>query len=192
MASDLIRSTYRRVWWALMLRGLFAIALGTLVLWRPLDSIASFALVIAFWALFTGFVEILHAFELRRVYANWWVALLGGLVGVVFGVAALNYYPQLSLTFAVVWATWWLFVTGGFAVMVALIQRKLGMGWGWTLAFGIVAFGAGVVALMNPPATLAAIMGLISGFALLSGAVLVTAAFRLSALREQLTAHPAT
>jgi len=148
--------------------------------------------VIAFWALFTGFVEILHAFELRSVYANWWVALLGGLVGVVFGVAALNYYPQLSLTFAVVWATWWLFVTGGFAVMVALIQRKLGMGWGWTLAFGIVAFGAGVVALMNPPATLAAIMVLISGFALLSGAVLVTAAFRLSALREQLTAHPAT
>src|SRR5258706_12833757 len=65
MASDLIRSTYRRVWWALMLRGLFAIALGTLVLWRPLDSIASFALVIAFWALFTGFVEILHALELR-------------------------------------------------------------------------------------------------------------------------------
>jgi len=192
MASDLIRSTYRRVWWALMLRGLFAIALGTLVLWRPLDSIASFALVIAFWAMFTGFVEILHAFELRPVYRNWWFALLGGLVGVVFGVAALYYYPQLSLTFAVIWATWWLFVTGGFAVMIALIQRKLGMGWGWTLAFGIVAFGAGVVALMNPPATLAAIMGLISAFALLSGAVLVMGAFRLSALKEQLTAHPAT
>ena len=40
MASDMIRSTYHKVWWAFMLRGLFAIALGVIILWRPIDSIA--------------------------------------------------------------------------------------------------------------------------------------------------------
>src|SRR5690349_23606974 len=96
VAFDLIRSTYRRVWWAFMLRGLFAIALGSFILWRPLDSIASFALLIAFWALFTGFIEIIHAFELRGVYRPWWMILLGGLISVGFGVTALDYYPTLS------------------------------------------------------------------------------------------------
>jgi len=194
MASDLIRTTYRRVWWALMLRGLIALAVGVLILWRPLDSISSFALVIAFWALLAGFEEILRAIELRKVFSSWWALLLGGLISVGFGVAALYYYPGLSLAFAVVWATWWLFLTGGFAVAIALMQRRLGMGWGWTLAFGIVAFGAGVLAIMNPPATLSAIMGLICGFALLSGVVLIVTAFRLNSLKEQLVqaVNPAT
>ena len=186
MASDVIRSTYRTVWWAFMLRGLFALALGVFILWRPIDSIASFALVIAFWALFTGFIELIHAFELRSVYGPWWVALLGGLISVGFGIAAFYYYPQLSLTFAVLWATWWLFLAGALAISIALMQRKLGIGWGWTLAFGILSFGTGVLALMNPPATRAAIMGLIAGFAILSGVVLIMGAFKLSSLKDKL------
>lgn len=186
VASDLIRSAYRGAWWSLMLRGLFSLALGVFILWRPMDSIASFALVIAFWALFGGLVQMINAFELRRAIANWWVVLLSGLISVAFGVAALYYYPQLSLSFAVVWATWLLFLVGGLAVSAALMERRLGMGWGWTLAFGIVAIAAGVLAIMNPPATLAAIMGLIAGFALVSGAVLVTTAFALSALKHEL------
>src|SRR5262249_11921835 len=98
------------------------------------------------------------------------------------------------LAFAVVWATWLLFLTGAIAVAVALMQRSMSMGWGWTLTFGIVAFAAGVVALTNPPATLAAILSLISAFALASGVVLVTCAVRLSSLRDKVVsaAHPAT
>jgi len=187
VASDLIRSTYRGVWWAFMLRGLFAIALGAVVLWRPIDSIASFALVIAIWALFSGFIEMIHAFELRRVTRRWWVALLSGLISVGFGIAALYYYPVLSLAFAVVWVSWWLFLTGALAVSAALMERKLGMGWGWTFTFGVVSFAAGAIALMNPPATLAAIMGLIAGFALVSGIVLIMAAFGLSSLKDKLS-----
>ena len=187
MASDLIRSTYRSVWWAFMLRGLFAIALGLVILWRPIESIAAFALVIAIWALFTGFIEIIHAFQLRTAFRQWWVMLLSGLISVGFGTAAFNYYPLLSLTFAVIWATWWLFLSGALALSAAMMERKMGVGWGRTLAFGVVAFVTGVVALMNPPATLAAIMGLIAGFALVSGIVLIIGAFKLSSLKSKLS-----
>lgn len=187
MASDLIRSTYRSVWWAFMLRGLFAIALGLVILWRPIESIAAFALVIAIWALFTGFIEIIHAFQLRTAFRQWWVMLLSGLISVGFGIAAFNYYPLLSLTFAVIWATWWLFLSGALALSAAMMERKMGVGWGRTLAFGVVAFVTGVVALMNPPATLAAIMGLIAGFALVSGIVLIIGAFKLSSLKSKLS-----
>src|SRR6476646_4462661 len=104
MASNLIQSAYRGTWWALVLRGIFGIALGAIILWRPLESIASFALVIAIWAFFSGVVQIVHAIDLRAVFSQWWVMVLSGLVSVAFGVAAVYYYPALSLTFAVVWA----------------------------------------------------------------------------------------
>ena len=186
MASDLIRSTYRRAWWAFMLRGLFAIALGAIILLRPIDSIAAFALLIAVWALFSGFIEMIHSFDLRAVNRQWWVVLLSGIVSVGFGIAALYFYPALSLAFAVVWAAWWLFLTGAIGVSAALMERRMGMAWGWTLAFGVVSLAVGVIALMNPPATLGAIIGLIAAFAIVSGIVLVSAALGLSSLKDKL------
>jgi uncharacterized membrane protein HdeD (DUF308 family) len=185
MASDLLQSAYRRTWWALFLRGLLALAVGIFIFWRPLDSIVSFALLIALWALFSGIVQIVHGFDLRTEYDKWWLLLLSGLVSVVFGVAALYYYPALSLVFAVVWATWWLVLTGGFAIYAAIVERRVGLSWGWTLTLGIVSIVAGVFALMYPPVTLAAIMGLIAGFAILSGVVLLIAAFRLSSAKHE-------
>ena len=52
-----LRGVYHRTWWALMLRGLLGLAVGIYIFARPLDSVAAFALVIAFWALFVGSVE---------------------------------------------------------------------------------------------------------------------------------------
>ena len=188
MASDLIQSAYRRTWWALVLRGLFGIALGAIILWRPVESIASFALVIALWASFSGVVQIVHAIDLREVFSQWWVMLLGGLVSVAFGAAAVYYYPVLSLTFAVVWAAWWLLFTGVVGIYIAMQERSLGMPWGWTFVFGLSGIVASALAFMNPPATLGAIMGLIAGFAIVSGVVLLVGAYKLSTAKDRISA----
>jgi uncharacterized membrane protein HdeD (DUF308 family) len=188
MASNPIQSAYRRTWWSLVLRGLFGIALGAVIFWRPMESIASFALVIAIWAFSSGVVQAVHAIDLRAVFPQWWVLLLSGLVSIGFGVAAIYYYPTLSLTFAVVWAAWWLLFTGGLAIYIAVQERSLGLPWGWTLVFGLVGVAASAVAFMNPPATLAAIMGLIAGFAIVSGAVQLLGAYKLSTAKEQIAA----
>jgi len=185
--SDVIRTAYRRAWWALLLRGLFALAIGIVILWRPFDSIAAFALVIAWWALFSGVIQVVHAFDLRAVFSRWWVLLLSGLVGIVFGIAAMYYYPSLSLAFAVLWVAWWLLVTGAFGILAAMMERRVGIPWGWALAFGILAIAAGVVALMSPSITLATIMALIAGFAIISGVVHLIGAFKLSSLKADVT-----
>jgi len=184
MATDLIRSAYRRAMWALVLRGVIALAIGVFILWRPMESIASLALVIALWAMFVGVVQIVHALELRAVLDRWWVLLLAGLVSLVFGIAAIYYYPGLSLAFAVVWFTWWLVLTGVLAIFGGLMEKKLGLSWGWTVAFGALSLVAAVFALMQPPITLAAIIGLIAGFAIISGVMLLMGAFRLSAIER--------
>ena len=184
MATDLIRSAYRRAKWALIIRGVIALALGLFIFSRPMESIASLALVIALWAIFVGVVQIVHAFELRAMVDRWWVMLLAGLVSLLFGIAAICYYPGLSLAFAVIWFTWWLVVTGVLAIFAGLMEKRLGLSWGWTVAFGVLSVLAGVFALMQPPVTLAAIIGLIGAFALVSGVVLLIGAFRLGAIER--------
>lgn len=188
MASDLIQSVYRHAWWSLVVRGLLGLAVGVCILWRPMESVAAFALVIAIWALFGGIVRMVHAFDVRGVFSQWWVLLLEGLVGVAFGAAAFYYYPELSLTFAVVWVAWWLVLTGGLAIYAAVQERQLGLPWGWTLAFGIAAVATAVLAFTNPPATLAAIMSLIAAFAIVSGVVLLIGAYKLSSAKDTLAA----
>jgi len=188
MASDLIQSAYRRAWWSLVVRGLLGVALGVFILWRPIESIAAFALVIATWALFGGVAQIVHAFDVRPVFTQWWVLLLGGIVGVAFGIAAFYYYPDLSLTFAVVWTAWWLLLTGGLAIYLAMQERQLGLPWGWTRTYGIAAIVTSALAFMKPPATLAAIMGLIAGFAIVSGVVLLVGAYKLASAKDALVA----
>jgi hypothetical protein len=184
MTTDLIQSTYRRTWWALVLRGLLGLATGAVILWRPLASVAALALLIAVWAIFSGTVQIVQAVDLRPLFKRWWLMLVGGLVSVAFGGAALYFYPALSLAFAVAWTAMWLLVTGTFAISTAMAERRLGAPWGWTFAFGLLAIAAGVLAVVTPPATLAALMGVIAGFGLAGGTVHLIGAYRLASFKR--------
>lgn len=121
----------------------------------------------------------MHAVELASAMKHWWVVLLTGLVGVGFGIAALVYYPVLSLAFAVVWVAWWLTFTGGLGIYAAFRHRRLGVPWGGAGLFGVLSLGAGIFALLSPHT---AIMGLIAGFALVSGVVLIIGAFKLRSI----------
>ena len=147
MLTDALVSAYHRSKWALLIRGLLGIALGIFIFVRPLDSVAAFALVIAIWALADGIVSIVHAFDLRAVIAHWGLLLVSGIVSVLFGIAALYYYPALSLTFAVMWTAWWLIAGGALGIYVALQERKTELPWGWTLTSGLIAIAFGILAM---------------------------------------------
>ena len=186
MVTEEIKSAYQRTKWALVIRGLFSIAVGVLILARPLASVAAFALVIALWAMIDGIVRIAHSFDLKAIAPHWWVLLLSGLVSVGFGVAALYYYPGLSLSFAVVWSALWLMFVGVLSGYVALQERAMGVSWGWTLAVSVLAVVAAVLALMYPGVTLAWLLGLIASFALVGGIVMLTAAWKLHSFEQKI------
>jgi uncharacterized membrane protein HdeD (DUF308 family) len=179
MAQSEITQAVKRVWWALVIRGVLAIVLGIFIIARPLESVAAFALVIAIWAVVQGLVNIVHAFDLRSIAPHWWLLFLSGLISTGFGVAALYYYPGLSLTFAVVWVAWWLMLGGIAGISVAVQERRLGMSWGWTMALGVLSIAASIYAFVSPPVTLVALMGLISAYAIVGGIILLVGAYRL-------------
>lgn len=187
MTTDIIQSAYRHAWWGLVVRGLLGIAIGVVIMWRPFESVAVFALFIAIYAVFSGIVQIAHALDLRPVFDHWWLMLLGGLVSIGFGGAALYYYPTLSLAFVVTWTAWWFLFTGALAAYIAYVEHSIEAPWGWTLTFGILSIVCGVLALVSPMTTLAALMALIAGFALVGGLVLLIGAYRLSSLKREVT-----
>jgi uncharacterized membrane protein HdeD (DUF308 family) len=184
MIASELRKAYNTTKWALLLRGLLSLAVGIAIIWRPMTSVVALALVIALWSLFDGMINIVRSFDLRGVVQHWWVMLIAGIVGVAFGVAALYYFPGLSLTFAVIWTAYWLTVTGVFAVYIAWQERSAGLSWGWTMAFGLVAIAGGVIAFMNPQATLASLLGVLAGFAIISGVFLLIAAGSLVSAKQ--------
>src|SRR5262245_49743101 len=179
MAQSEISQAVKRVWWALVIRGVLAIVLGIFIIARPLESVAAFALVIAIWAVVQGLVNIVHAFDVRAIAPHWWLLFLSGLISTGFGVAALYYYPGLSLTFAVVWAAWWLMLGGIAGISVAVQERRFGMSWGWTMTLGVLGVAAAVYAFMSPPVPLVALMAIISAYAIVGGVILLVGAYKL-------------
>jgi uncharacterized membrane protein HdeD (DUF308 family) len=184
IASD-IKNAYNQTKWALLLRGLLSLFVGIAIIWRPMSSVVALALVIALWSLFDGTVAIVRSFALRGMVQHWWVMLLAG-TGRRFRRGGVVLLPRLSLTFAVVWTSYWLTFSGVIAAYVAWQERSLGLSWGWTMAFALVAIAGGIFAFMNPQATLASLLGLLAGFAIISGVLLVIAASRMISVQQDI------
>lgn len=183
MQSELGHQMYHRTRWSLVLRGLIWLALGILIFVRPLESVAALALVIAIWALVSGISQIVQAVEMRAAVVHWWLLLVSGIISVAFGIAALRFYPALSLAFAVIWTAYWFVLTGVISISMSLQERRIGIPWGWTGFFGVVAVLAGLYAFFFPPATLAVIMGLLAGLAIVGGCAQLLGAYALGRIR---------
>ena len=69
MIATEIHNAYNQTKWALLLRGLLSLAVGIVILARPMDSVVALALVIALWSLFDGIVGIVRSPRLRATVA---------------------------------------------------------------------------------------------------------------------------
>ncbi len=168
-----LNHTFRRARWGLILRGLLAIAFGIFALTRPLQTVAILALVVAFWAIVSGITAIVYALDLRHLAKHWWLVLVGGIISTLFGVVAIFRYPTLSLAFLVLWTAWWLFSLGITEIATSIQERRAGWPWAWHMIVGAIGILAGIFALFNPPATLAALTFWIGFVALFLGVALL-------------------
>jgi uncharacterized membrane protein HdeD (DUF308 family) len=67
---------------------------------------------------------------------------------------------------------------------VAVQERRAGVSWVWTMAFGVVAIVGGVLAFMYPGVTLASLMGVIAGFAFVGGVLLLMGARKMQSFQS--------
>jgi uncharacterized membrane protein HdeD (DUF308 family) len=82
--------------------GIVDIAAAAVAVFWPGITVVAFVFVVAFWAIFTGVLELMAAFRLDFIDGRGWL-IFGGIVSVLYGVL-LIVAPMIG---AVV-LTWWL------------------------------------------------------------------------------------
>jgi uncharacterized membrane protein HdeD (DUF308 family) len=116
ITSFQIREVFSQ-WWVVLLEGLAGIVVGIIALVYPQVTAGALLLLIAFWAVFTGIMEIIAAIRLRKEINNEWTLIVNGILSVFLGVI-LFVYP-LSGALGLIWAI------GIYAVFSGLLMLYL-------------------------------------------------------------------
>ncbi|MDT3682311.1 MAG: DUF308 domain-containing protein [Truepera sp.] len=113
----------------------------------------------------------------RLFTTNWWAIVLRGVVGLLFGVAALV-WPALTLTVLLALFAAFALVDGAFALVAVLFGRAEGRWW-VQLVEGLISIAAGLVTLAVPGLTAVAFVLVVAAWAVLSGIFRIVMAIRL-------------
>lgn len=108
-------------WW-LALVGVLGLGAGIVAFMNPALVAQFFVLIIGFWAIMTGVLEIWGAIALRKEIDNEWMLVLSGVVAVLFGLIML-FSPTAVLTLVWVIGFYALFAGVCFVVLAFRMRR---------------------------------------------------------------------
>jgi uncharacterized membrane protein HdeD (DUF308 family) len=167
-----------QTWWMFALRGAVALLFGILALaWPGLTLLWLVALFAAF-ALISGGVSVAAAIRNRKAEDHWWLALVLGLVSLGAGVIAII-HPALTALVLVLLMGANAIVTGILDISMAARLRKAAFrGKGLLILAGLVSLAFGILVFLFPGAGALALVWMISFWAILSGLLLLGAAWR--------------
>jgi uncharacterized membrane protein HdeD (DUF308 family) len=111
---------------------------------------------------------------------NWWAFAIRGLLAIGFGLIALFTPGVTMLSLVLVFAAYSI-ADGVFAIVSAVRAASRGERWGWLAAEGVVGLIAGAAAVVMPGLTVVVFVLLVASWALLTGALMTAAAFKLDA-----------
>ena len=109
---------------------------------------------------------------------NWWAMAIRGVVTILFGLAAFllpfTTVASLVLLFAV-----YMLADGVFAIVAGVRAAARHERWGFLLVEGVVDLLAGAAALLVPGLTVLVVVSLLGAWSVVTGALMLAAAFRL-------------
>jgi uncharacterized membrane protein HdeD (DUF308 family) len=173
-----------RNWWALALRGLFAILFGLAALAMPRVTLAAVILLFGAYAIADGVFAIVAGLRAAGRQERWWALMLEGIADIAAGVAAFA-WPGLTALLLLYLVSLWAVVTGLLEIAAAVRLRRTVRGE-WLLALnGIISVLLGVFLVVFPGGGILAVMFWIGGYAIFFGVLLLGLAFRLRSLRHR-------
>jgi uncharacterized membrane protein HdeD (DUF308 family) len=109
---------------------------------------------------------------------NWWALALRGVIAIVFGLVALFLPVAAMLSLALVFGAY-LLVDGIFGILSVIRAAQANERWGLLLAEAILNILMGALALVFPISAVLAFVIITAAWALLTGALMLAAAFKL-------------
>ncbi|MGZ5916359.1 MAG: HdeD family acid-resistance protein [Methyloceanibacter sp.] len=110
---------------------------------------------------------------------SWWAVGLRGILGIVFGLICLL-TPGIAVGAFVLLFAAYMLVDGVFAIASGVRAARNSERWGLLLLEGIVDIAAGIVAILWPAITLVVLVWIIAIWAVVSGVLMLAAAFTLN------------
>jgi uncharacterized membrane protein HdeD (DUF308 family) len=177
---DVLRIVGRSWGWVLFF-GIVTLGLGVVVTVRPRDTIYAFAIVLGIWLFVAGLFRIVAAIGDREDTAGgrWLLALLG-LVSVIVGILFLRRTDETVTTLAFLIGLFW--VVGGIIEFFTAYSDQGSPARPWRIGMGVLAFAAGVVTLVWPNLTLAALAVIMGIWLIIYGLLEIALSFQLRSL----------
>jgi uncharacterized membrane protein HdeD (DUF308 family) len=145
--------------------GVLLIVLGFLAVLMPAVAALATALVFAWLLILAGACELANAMQTRRAKGFGW-KLFAGLLTLALGIA-IAVGPLAGVATLALLVGGFLLVSGVTRAMLAWRLRPA-PGWGWVMFDGVLSIVLSILILVGWPATSLAIIGLLTGFSLLS------------------------
>ena len=171
--SDLLA----RNWWAVALRGLFAVVFGLAALLLPALTIGSLVLLFAIYMAADGVFAIVAGVRAAAHHERWGLLILEGVVNLVAGAAAFL-LPGMTVLVLVTLLGIWSVVTG-VLLLVAAFRLHAGHGRWWLALSGLVSLIWGVALYAAPVAGALVLTWWLGIYAFAFGIALLVLAVRL-------------
>jgi uncharacterized membrane protein HdeD (DUF308 family) len=167
-----------RNWWALALRGLFAILFGVAAFAWPSLTLAALVILFGAYALVDGVFALIAAVRAAEAHERWWLFVLEGLAGIIVGIITFV-WPGITALVLLYLIAWWALVTGVLEIAAAIRLRRV-IRREWTLVLGgLASVIFGLLLLYRPGAGALAVIWLIGIYALVFGVLFLMLGFRL-------------
>ena len=174
-----------RTWWALLLRGIAAMAFGVLTWIQPGISLAALVLLFGAYSFVDGILGVWTAFAGRKEHEHWWVLLLGGLLGI--GVGVLTFCaPGVTALALLFYIAIWAIATGVLQIVAAIRLRKEMEGEWMLILGGLASVTFGVILTASPGAGALGVLWLIGTYAVVFGALLVMLALKVRSVGNKI------
>jgi uncharacterized membrane protein HdeD (DUF308 family) len=175
--------TLARNWWAIVLRGVFAVLLGLGTFIWPGITLAVLVILLGGYLVVDGIMAVLWALAKRNEGSFSWEIFLVGLASLGAGIVTLLWPGVTALALLWVIAVWAI-VRGIFEILAAFhLRRELRNEWLLVLN-GALTVLFGLVLIFAPVAGVLAALWMIGSFAIVVGILMIALGFRLKGLKN--------
>jgi len=182
--------TLARNWWAIAIRGAFAILFGILTFVLPGITIATLVILFAAYMLVDGVFAIIAGVRAAQRHERWGYFILEGVANILAGVVALIWPAITVLVFVYLIAFW--SIVSGILMVVAAFKLTGAHGRWWMAIAGAMSVIFGILLAFMPIAGAVVLTLWLGVYAIVFGALLLVAAFRLRNMRTPAAPSPTT
>jgi uncharacterized membrane protein HdeD (DUF308 family) len=178
-ASTDIKTLLAQYWWLIALRGVLGLLFGIIALVVPVATILALVLLFSAYMLVDGAFALYAAYQAARQKKKWGLLVLQGLANIAAGAVAFLWPGLTVLAFVLLLAAWTI-VSGCLQLAAAF---RIDQGRWWFVLGGIASILFGILLIASPFTGAVVLTWWMGAWAVVFGAFLAVAAFRLRSQR---------